>query len=412
MRMRGLFAVLFVVLLLPTAAAADDWWPHPADATWTYQWTDSVYNPTPTKEKVSVRDQKGKTFMLAWTTRGPDNPSDASVSLGTMTFQETTAGLVNTDWTSNPPPPDFPILCPQINGCNNALSSTMYYLIWGSRSPVLAEPLLAGSTWAGTGGADGSVSSTSTYQGIEKIKVAAFENEVTAAKVRSDVTQAGAIGDPYGSGVRIIWWVYGVGPVKILFQHGGGSDAPVTTSELISTNQTPKAPPTDTNFFPLKKGMSLKYRWTNRKLFKKPSIQKFTLDEVINNSARFTVKDVSGPLRVAGTYGFSLRLDGLTNLWTSTKAATLVKFPRLAKKRHFFTPFDLLVYGFNPVLPAYPAPGAAWASKNPSRDFSIFGVSGTTRILGLQRVKVPAGSFNAIAVRSTLKQPGSKFGSG
>ena len=37
-----------------------------------------------------------------------------------------------------------------------------------------------------------------------------------AAKIRTDITQAGAIGDPYGSGVRTVWWVYGVGPVKIV----------------------------------------------------------------------------------------------------------------------------------------------------------------------------------------------------
>ena len=62
----------------------------------------------------------------------------APLSFGDMAFQETTAGLVNTYWASNPPPPDFPILCPQIGGCNNSLASTMYYFIWGSRSPVLA----------------------------------------------------------------------------------------------------------------------------------------------------------------------------------------------------------------------------------------------------------------------------------
>ena len=46
----------------------------------------------------------------------------------------------------------------------------------------------------------------------------AFPGGVDAAKVESDVTQAGALGDPFGSGVRTVWWVYGVGPVKILFQ--------------------------------------------------------------------------------------------------------------------------------------------------------------------------------------------------
>ena len=59
--------------------------------------------------------------------------------------------------------------------------------------------------------------------------VPAFPEGVLAAKVRTEVTQAGAIGDPYGSGIRTVWWVYGVGPVKVVFEHAGGA-APVTTS--------------------------------------------------------------------------------------------------------------------------------------------------------------------------------------
>ena len=68
---------------------------------------------------------------------------------------------------------------------------------------------------------------------------------VVAAKISSQITQAGALGDPYGSGIRTIWWVYGVGPVKVVFQHAGGTDAPVTTAVLQTTNQTPQPPPPD-----------------------------------------------------------------------------------------------------------------------------------------------------------------------
>jgi hypothetical protein len=419
---KGGFASLVAVALALTlvgGAQADDWWPHPSDANWVYQWTDTVYNQSSTKEKITVKDQSGKDFTLSWTTKDAGNPDGSLLSLGDMAFQETTAGLVNTDWTSNPPPPDFPILCPQIGGCNNSLSSTMYYFIWGSRSPVLAQPLLKGTTWQGTGGAQNDVSSTSTYEGQETVKVPAFPDGVTAAKVHTEATQAGALGDPYGSGVRTVWWVYGVGPVKMEFQHAGGSDAPITTSELQSTTLTPKMPPTDINYFPLTKGLKLKYSWTNTKWIKKPSIQTATIDEVVNNSARFTFAHVSGPIKVAGSYGFSTRTDGVTNIWGLTKAATAIKFPALGpralpadKRRHFFTPFDLMDFGFNPVLPAYPATGALWGSKNPSRDFSTFGVNGSSKILGVQKVKVPAGSFDALVIRSSLSQPGFKFGSG
>jgi hypothetical protein len=419
---KGVFltaALVALALVFARLAQADDWWPHPPDATWTYLWTDSVYQTTPTKEKVSVLGEMGNAWVLGWTTRDQGNSRGTPLSFGEMAFADTTAGIINTSWTSNPAPPYFPILCPQIGGCNNSLASTLYYVIWGSRSPVLAAPVLRGTTWQGSGGAQNDVSSRSSYEGTVMVTVPAFPRGVLAAKVRTEVTQGGALGDPFGSGVRTVWWVFGIGPVKMTFEHAGGSDAPVTTSELQETNLTSKQPPPDANYFPLIKGKKMKYRWTNPRYLNKPSVQEVTTDEVVNSSARFTFKHISGPIRVAASYGFSTRTDGVVNIWGQARAATAVKFPPLgpkslaaARRPHFFTPFDLMTFGFNPLLPAYPAVSQTWRSKNPSRDFSTFGVNGSTRILGIQKIKVPAGTFAALVVRSTLSQPGFKFGSG
>lgn len=418
--MRGVVAAVAVLATLAFApsALADEWLPHPADATWTYEWTDSVYNTTPTKEKVTVKEQSGPSFTLSWTTLEQGNASTAPTSVGTVAFQETTAGLLNTDWSSTPPPSAFPVLCAVVSGCNNSLSSTYYNIIWGTRGPVLAAPLLKGTSWTSTGGAQGDVTSSSDYVGQERVVVPAFPQGVVAAKVRSEVTQAGAIGDPYGSGIRFVWWVYGVGPVKVVFQHAGGN-APVATSVLVSTNQTAKPPPPDGRYFPLVKGAKLKYSWTNTKHMKKASVQEVTTDEVANGSARFSVKHLSGPIRVAGAYGFTMRADGATNIWAITKSASLSIFPALGpsslpkdKRRHFTTPFDLMLYGFNPIIPAYATPGTTWKAKVPSRDFSVFGVTGTTKVLGLRTIKVGKRTYRALAVQSTLTQRGFKFGSG
>ena len=402
---RALLVVAFLATLaFAPSALADDWLPHEKDATWTYEWTDSVYNTTPTKEKVTVKDVVGPSFTLAWTTLEQGNDSAAPTSVGTVAFQETSAGLLNTDWSSTPPPSAFPVLCAVVSGCNNSLSSTYYNIIWGTRAPVLAAPLLKGTSWTSTGGAQGDVTSTSDYVGVEKVTVPAFPDGVLAAKVRSEVTQAGAIGDPYGSGIRIVWWVYGVGPVKVTFEHAGGS-APIATSVLVSTNQTAKALPPDGRYFPLVKGAKLKYSWTNTKHLKKASVQEIMTDEVANGSARFSVKHLSGPIRVAGAYGFTMRGDGATNIWAITKSASLVKFPALGpggvpkeRRRRFTTPFDLMLYGFNPILPAYAIPGTAWGSKVPSRDFSVFGVTGTTKVLGHRSIKVGRKIYRALAV--------------
>jgi hypothetical protein len=197
-------ALAFALAVSPSALASD-WLPHPSDANWVYQWTDSVYNTTPTKEKVTVKDQRGGAFTLAWSTDGLDNPSGAPTSTGTVSFQETNAGIINTDWTSNAPPTNFPILCATPTQCGNSLASVYYNVIWGGRVPVLAEPLLKNLSWASTGGTQNDVASSNRYVGVELVTVPAFKDPVPAAMVRSDITQAGALGDPFGSGVRTVW---------------------------------------------------------------------------------------------------------------------------------------------------------------------------------------------------------------
>src|SRR5579862_7353929 len=106
----------FVATAPPAAAAG--WSPHAADATWTYQWTDSVYQTTPTNEIVTVdaKNSSGPTFALDWTTDNANNPDGAVSSNGTVWFQDTEAGIFNPQpgWSSTPPPSQFPVLCATI----------------------------------------------------------------------------------------------------------------------------------------------------------------------------------------------------------------------------------------------------------------------------------------------------------
>ena len=430
-----LLATVVVALGAAGQAAAGGWLPHAADATWTYQWTDSVYNTTPTNEAVTVKSQSGTGFVLAWTTDGQDNPPDAPQSSGTVSFQDTPFGLINTDWTSTPPPASFPPLCATLSQCGNSLASALYNVIWGTRTPILMEPVLHGLSWNATGGAQNDVTSTNDYEGTESVTVPAFPLGVMAAKISSQITQAGALGDPYGSGIRTTWWVYGVGPVKIVFQHAGGTGAPITTVELQTTNQLAAPPPPDASYFPLKVGLKGTYSWANTRYFKStvkckklscstavkstPEVEKYSMDQAANGTAIAKFTSASGPMKVAGAYQFTTRLDGVTSVASATKAASLVKLPPLGpialpagKRRHFFTPFDLMTYGFSPVLPAYPTPGMTWSSDPKSRDFAVYGVNGTSKIVGVEKVTVPKGTYQALVVTSTLSQPGFKFGSG
>ena len=119
-------------------------------------------------------------------------------------------------------PPQFPVLCGTAARCSNTLAGTMFQVLWGTRSPVLAEPLVQGTTWNSVGGSTNDVTAANRYRGVVDISVPAFPAPVKAAKIESVITQAGALGDPFGSGLRTVWWVYGVGPVKVLFQHTSG----------------------------------------------------------------------------------------------------------------------------------------------------------------------------------------------
>jgi hypothetical protein len=417
MKFWGRIPVLALVcgLFAAPSAMADEWLPHPANAQWQYDWRDSTYNPSGTVENVVVQQQQGPSFTLAWADSAeqppPTNSSpscSANSDIGTMSFQDSSEGLLNTNWNSCPPPPSMPILCPTPANCSNSLSSTLYDVIWGNRAPVLSEPLLQGTTWTATGGGSNEVTSTSQYLGMRIVKVPAFPNGVLAAMVRTNIALAGTPGDDYGSGVRTTWWVRGVGPVLVLFDHVDGS---VTNAALLQTNLKPSANQPDPDYFPLQQGLSGRYRWTNSRYLRKPEIEKISVAAVVNRTARLTAQSVSGPIRTLGQYGFSLRLDGLRNIWGSVSAASLAKFPRLGHKRHFFTPLDLVTYGFNPVLLAYPQAGQSWNSGN-ARDLSVYGVTGKTKVIGVRRVHVPAGTFQALEVQSTLSQHGSRFGSG
>ena len=413
-------AILTAFLALAPAALADlsntrdQWMPYSDGAQWTYQWSDSQYQPTPIQEKVAIQRRSGTAFRLRWDQIDP-GPYEIPEQ-GTIDFRQSDAGLVNLTYQSSQPPPQFPVLCASAADCGNSVAGTMYMLIWGTRSPVLQEPLVKGSRWSSTGGASNDVASDNRYLGLEKISVPAFPDGVFAAKIESEITQAGAIGDPYGSGVRTVWWVRGVGPVKILFRHTGGE---VGTSELVSTNLEQQFPPPDDAVMPLNRGDTMDFRWRNSRYMKAWSRQRLTVSQVVNNTARVDVKHLSGPINVAGSYTFATRLSGITHLAGFTKAATRAKFPKLGprgasadRRRHFFTPFDLMAYGFSPVLPAYPTIGDAWRSSRDSRDYRVFGVTGTSKITGMRTVRVPAGTFSAFVVQSQLTQPGFAFGSG
>jgi hypothetical protein len=399
------------------AAGLDDpaaqWLPRADGATWVYQWYNSAFSPA-RYERYAVTGRSGTGFRISWEEfglRGDEFPAT-----GFADFRHTDAGLVNLNFQSTAPPPQFPVLCASATRCGNSLAGTYFLTLWGTRSPVLAEPLVKDTRWSSVGGTTNDVTAGNRYLGVEKVTVPAFPAGVMAAKVQSVVTQAGALGDPFGSGVRTVWWVYGVGPVRVVFQHTSGE---TSFSQLMTTSQAPQPAPSDANLLPLDLGTTANFRWRNDKHMKRWSEQVVRVAAVANNTARVNIRDTKGPIDVNGSYVFSSRLGGLTNVTTVLRKATnSSKLPVLGPAKgplgpaRFVTVYDLMTYGFNPVFPAYAAGGQTWKSSRDSRDFTVYGVTGESKVLGTRNVKVPSGKYKAIAIRSTLRQANHAFGSG
>ncbi len=236
------FVVMAVFPALASAVDLDDpaaqWLPRTDGAEWTYTWSDSAYAPVARTERYVLAQRDDRDFRLGWNEVGV--PADQEPIAGWLDFRASDAGLLNVNYQSTPAPQRFPLLCPTVVLCGNSLSGSLFLAIWGARSPVIAEPLVQGATWNSIGGAGNDVVAANTYIGREKITVPAFGVPINTAKIRSVVTQTGALGDPFGSGVRTVWWAYGVGPVQIQFEHNGGE---TSTSQLTATTLRLEAAP-------------------------------------------------------------------------------------------------------------------------------------------------------------------------
>ena len=267
--------LLAAAAIAPPAAAAglddvsDQWLPASDGAEWVYAWNNSDYQPAARTEKYVVQSRNGTAFRLRWDEVGA-GPYDTP-SAGTVDFRYTDAGLVNLNYQSTQPPPQFPILCASATSCGNSVAGTMYLLIWGTRSPTLAEPLLQGTRWNSLGGAGNDVARGAATSGSEKIVVPAFPQGVEAAKVEGEVTQAGAVGDPFGCGRahRLV----GARRRPGEDHHAPRGRRALPRRRCSRTNLKPLPLPADVNLLPLNRGDTATFRWRNSKHMKAWSTQ-------------------------------------------------------------------------------------------------------------------------------------------
>jgi hypothetical protein len=143
---------------------------------------------------------------------------------------------------------------------------------------------------------------------------------------------------------------------------------------------------------------------------RKPEHEQLTVAVVSGGDSRVDVVSISGPIKIQGSYLFTSGLGGVDNTAVQTSAISTAHFPRLGHGRNFFSPLDLLAYGIDPIVPAYPTVGQHWSSS--SHDRSVYGASASSKVVGYRSVGTPAGRFRALVVQTKLNQPGHPFGSG
>ena len=141
-----------------------------------------------------------------------------------MDFFTTDVGLVNLNYSSTPAPRNFPILCPSAIACGNTIA--------GHAVPDDLGHALAGPGRAAGQGHDvdlhraarsNDVVAANRYIGHERVTIAGVPGRRSTRPRSSRWSRRRARWATRSeSGVRTVWWVYGVGPVQIAFEHTGG----------------------------------------------------------------------------------------------------------------------------------------------------------------------------------------------
>ena len=343
--------------------------------------------PTPTNEKVTVKATKG-TVHARLDDAATRATADAPDSAGTVSFQETSAGSSTRTGRatrrrrrsrSSARPP---------TQCGNSLASTSTTSSGAAASPVLAEPLLERHDVDDAPAARRTTSRA--RRGTSARRTSPCPRSRPPSRRRRcarEITQAGALGDPYGSGVRTVWWVYGVGPVKIDFEHAGGAARRSRRRCSRRTNQTPLPPPADADYFPLDKGSTSTLPLDEHEAHEEACGAGLHVDAGREqHRARVTVKSVSGPIKVAGAYGFTTRRGRRHEpLGRRRSRRRSRKFPALGpsalpKNRaapflHAVRPDGLRLQPCHPRRT--PTSGTSWSAKRAEPRLStIFGVTG------------------------------------
>ena len=193
------------------------------------------------------------------------NPPDAVSSTGKVDFQETDQGIVNTDWTSNPPPPHLPD--PLRVSCivRQRLASTLLQRHLGLAEPGARRAAAEGRRVGRTPAARRTTSrARRCTSATRRSSVPAFPRPSSPPSRAAD--HAGR------SARRSVRQRHAHDLVGLRRRAREGRVRPRRRRQrarddvvLRVTNLTPLPTPSNIDYFPLGKGRTMTYRWTNTK---------------------------------------------------------------------------------------------------------------------------------------------------
>ena len=402
LRARGL-----VVLSDPRTAAsrasadlndpADQWLPRTDGASGRTRGRTATTRRRRGSSATTIQSRAAPRSGCSWDEHGRGRLRRAAAA-GTIDFQHTDAGLVNLNYQSTQPPPQFPILCASATDCGNSVAGA---LLHGHLGHALADARRADARRARAGARWAAPPTTSParnrYVGHEKVKVAGVPGGRRRRRRSTPRSRRrGRSATRSAAATRTVWWVRGVGPVRVVLRHASGE----TERGRACARRTlkPLPLPSDVNLLPLNRG----------DVAHVPLAQHQAHEEVVDAALRGRRRGQHhrargrqarlGPIGVAGELRVRHAAERRDAALGGATRRDQAKFPELGPRgvpptdrRRFFTPFDLMVYGFNPIVPVYPAQGRRrGAARATAATGAIFGVTGKSTLAGTQTVKRPA----------------------
>ena len=394
---RSLLLAVLLSLAFASPAAAESWLPHPGGRHVDLRVDGQRLQPDADEGEGDGQGATGELLHARLDDEEEGNPrTRSSASATSRSWRRPPASSTPTGRATRRRP-SFPVLCAARRAAATASPARTTTSSGARGARRSRRRSLDGASGRAPAARGNDIDELSRLRRPEQVTVPAFGQPVQAAKVRTR--------DHAGRRARRSLRqrrphrLVGLGcrPVKVVFEHAGGANAPVTTARPPRDEPDAEARAGRRELLPARQG-----RHHDVPLDELAPPQEAVGPaghgrEVGERSAQLAVKSVSGPDQGRGRLRLHLPCRRAHEHLARRQLGVARELPAARPEGAAAatsagassTPFDLMNFGFNPSLRAYPRPAQSWEGRVSGRDFAVYGVTGTPRS-GRPTVKVPA----------------------